>query len=173
MRGPRKRLDLLLMAELIRNCRRSDRDLSKAIGTSQPTVTRRRTRLEKEGLIDSYTAIPSFANLGFEIMVFSFYAWRPEASAQLPKNREIIIKKLHAFLDKHKNIIFTSNGQGFGMERMMISVHKSYSDYVKLMRAVREEWGGYLSKTESFLVSLQGDVVGRKLSFDHFADYLH
>ena len=43
---------------------------------------------------------------------------------------------------------------------------------MKLIRAVNIEWGDYLSKTNSFIVSLQEDVVGRKLNFEHFADYL-
>ena len=128
--------------------------------------------MEKDRLIDSYTAIPNFAKLGFEIMAFSFYSWRLEATQKLTQNREAVTRKFHTFLEDHKNIIFTSNGRGFGMERMMFSVHKSYADYVKLMRAVNIEWGDYLSGINSFIVSLQEDVVGRKLSFEHFADYL-
>lgn len=171
MRSPKK-VDLQLMSELLKNCRRSDRELAKAIGSSQPTITRRRAKLEKERLVDSYTAIPNFAKLGFEIMAFSFYSWRLEATQQLIQDREAFMRKFNTFLKDHKNIIFTSNGRGFGMERMMISVHRSYTDYMKLIRAVNIEWGDYLSKTNSFIVSLQEDVVGRKLNFEHFADYL-
>jgi DNA-binding Lrp family transcriptional regulator len=167
-----KKVDLQLMSELLKNCRRSDRDLAKVIGSSQPTITRRRTKLEKERLIDSYTAIPNFAKLGFEMLVFSFYSWRLDATQQLIQNKEAVMRKFHTFLRDHKNIIFTSNGRGFGMERMMISVHESYDDYVKLMNAVSTEWGDYVSETSSFIVSLHEDVVGRKLSFEHFADYL-
>jgi len=167
-----RKVDLQLMSELLKNCRRSDRDLAKAIGTSQPTITRRRTKLEKEMLIDSYTAIPNFTKLGFEIMAFSFYSWRPEATQKLIQNGEAVMRKFHTFLEDHKNIIFTSYGRGFGMERMMISVHKSYSDYAKLMNAVGIEWGDYVAKINSFIVSLQEDVVGRKLNFEHFGDYL-
>ena len=58
------------------------------------------------------------------------------------------------------------------MERMMISVHTSYTDYVRLMKAVSKEWGDCLSQTNSFIVSLQEDAVGTKLNFEHFADHL-
>jgi len=167
-----KKIDLQLMSELLKNCRRSDRDLAKVIGTSQPTIYRSRTKLEKERLIDSYVAIPDFAKLGFEIMAFSFYSWRFEATEKLARNSEIVMRKFYTFLENHKNIIFTSNGRGFGMERMMLSVHKSYDDYVKLMRVVSREWGDYVSKTNSFVVSLQQDIAGSKLNFKHFADYL-
>ena len=171
MRSLRK-VNLQVMSELLKNCRRSDRDLAKAIGTSQPTITRRRAELEKERLIDSYTAIPNFTKLGFEIMAFSFYAWRPETTGQLHKDKEVFIERLHAFLNEHKNIIFASNGHGFEMKTMMMSVHKSYADYVKLMKAVNDEWGNYLLETNSFIVSLQEDTVGKIFGFEHFADYL-
>jgi len=88
------------------------------------------------------------------------------------KDWDVFLERFYAFLAEHKNIIFTSNGRGFEMDTMMMSVHKSYADYVKLMRAVNNEWGNYLLKTNSFVVSLQEDVVGRMMSFRHFADYI-
>jgi DNA-binding Lrp family transcriptional regulator len=48
----------------MKNSRKSDRQLARAIGTSQPTVTRIRSRLEKEGYIKEYTMIPDFGKLG-------------------------------------------------------------------------------------------------------------
>lgn len=168
-----RKIDLQLMSELFKNCRRSDRDLAKVLGSSQPTITRRRAKLEKEKLIDSYTIIPNFTKLGFEIMTFSFYSWRLEATQKLTEKEEkAIMRKFYKFLDDHKNIIFTSNGRGFGMERMMLSVHKSYADHVQLMRDVTTEWGEYLSGIRTFIVSLQEDVVGRTMSFKHLADYI-
>lgn len=168
-----RKIDLQLMSELVKNCRRSDRDLAKAIGSSQPTTTRRRAKLEKERFIDSYTAIPNFVKLGFEIMAFSFYSWRPETTgARARKDEDIFLERFYAFLAAHKNIIFTSNGHGFEMDTMMMSVHKSYADYVKLKKAVNNEYGNYLIKTNSFIVSLQEDVVGKIMSFKHFADYI-
>lgn len=166
-----KNLDRKIIFELVKNARVSDRKLAKALGVSQPTVTRRRTRLEKNGMLE-YTVIPDFKELGFEMLVLSFYSWTPEAAAKLAENRGKIMNRLHSFLLKHKNIIFTANGRGFGMERMMISVHESYSDYLRLMNAVREEWGDYLSKRESFVISLETDVVGRQLSFTSLAESL-
>lgn len=65
-----KNFELRLISELIKNSRRSDRELAKALGISQPTVSRIRVRLEKQGLID-YSAIPDLASLGFEIISVS------------------------------------------------------------------------------------------------------
>jgi len=51
-----------LLREMIRNSRRSDRELAKALGTSQPTVTRNRKLLDP--YIRSYTVVTEFAQLG-------------------------------------------------------------------------------------------------------------
>ena len=166
-----KDIDLKILSWLMKNSKISDRKLAEIIGVSQPTVTRRRARMEKEGLLE-YTAIPNFAKLGFEIVAISFYSWTPEATSKLGENREEILNKLSALLSKHKNIIFTSNGRGFGMERVMISVHESYSDYTRLVDAVNREWGGYLDKRDSFIISTQIDIVGRHLGFKYLAEHL-
>jgi DNA-binding Lrp family transcriptional regulator len=63
-----KVLKLRLIVELMKNSRRSDRELAKAIGCSQPTVSRLIKKLEKEGIVREYTIIPDFRKLGYEIM---------------------------------------------------------------------------------------------------------
>ncbi len=56
----------------MKNSHRSDRELAKAMGISQPTITRIRRKLEKEGYIKEYTIIPDFNKLGYEILAFTF-----------------------------------------------------------------------------------------------------
>src|SRR4030066_1542772 len=63
-----KEIELRVIAELMKNSRRSDRELAKALHTSQPAVSRAIKRLEKEGIIKEYTMIPDFAKLGYKIM---------------------------------------------------------------------------------------------------------
>jgi DNA-binding Lrp family transcriptional regulator len=63
-----KKIEWMLLSELVKNSKQSDRELAKKTGASQPTVTRTRTRLEKEGYIKEYTIIPDFSKLGFELM---------------------------------------------------------------------------------------------------------
>jgi DNA-binding Lrp family transcriptional regulator len=62
-----KEIELKLISELMKNSRRSDRELGKAIGTSQPTVSRMISRLEKEGVVKEYTVIPDFQKLGHSL----------------------------------------------------------------------------------------------------------
>jgi DNA-binding Lrp family transcriptional regulator len=46
-----KDVELKLISELMKNSRKSDRELAKKIGVSQPTVTRTRTKLQKRDIL--------------------------------------------------------------------------------------------------------------------------
>jgi Lrp/AsnC family transcriptional regulator for asnA, asnC and gidA len=75
-----KDIELKLVSELMKNSRRSDRELARTLGISQPTVTRIRTRLEKEGFVKEYTMIPGFSKLGFSIISIVFARFREPIS---------------------------------------------------------------------------------------------
>jgi len=167
-----KDIDFKIISELMKNSKISDRKLSKVVGVSQPTVSRKRAWLEKEELL-VFTAIPDLVKLGFELMAFKFYSWTPEATLERCQNGGKIMKKLSTYLSQHPNIIFASKGQGFGMQKMMISLHENYTNYVKLMNNVHEEWGMYLHESKSFIVSLKEDVTGRQLTFKSLVEYIY
>ncbi len=76
---------LKLLHELIKGARRSDRELAKVLKISQPTITRKRTRLEAEGLIQEYTIIPNVAKMGFEIVAFTFMSFNETTPELLEK----------------------------------------------------------------------------------------
>jgi DNA-binding Lrp family transcriptional regulator len=62
-----KDVELKLISELMKDSRRSDRELASVLNVSQPTVSRTRERLVNEGYVREFTAIPDFQKLGFEI----------------------------------------------------------------------------------------------------------
>ena len=159
-----KDIELRLISELVKNSRRSDRELAKAIGISQPTVSRIRMRLEKQGLID-YSAVPNLAKLGFEIIAVSL------GKRDYKKQPEINTQKARDFVKRYPNIIFTASGSGLGNDRILISIHRDYSDYSKFVQEAKAEWTGW-AKLDSFLISLAGKDVVQPLSLKHFADYL-
>jgi len=167
-----KDIDYRILSELVRNSRTTDRALAKKIKVSQPTVTRRRAGLEKRGMLE-YTSIPNFKQLGFEIMAFSFSRWTPEAMGKLVDKDEFS-QQVGKFLARHPNVIFgTTGGEGLGgMNSAAISVHKNFADYVKWAKEIKDHWGEYVSKFDSFIFSLYSSNVVRHVTFKNFADCL-
>ena len=159
-----KDIELKLISELVKNSRRSDRDLAKAVGVSQPTVSRIRVRLEKEGLIE-YSAVPNLAKLGFEILAVIL------CKRDYVKHPEYAIQEAKDWAKKNPNMIFASIGNGLGYDRIAISIHKNYAEYSKFMQESKVCWGDFMS-FDSFLISLKSKDVVQPLSLRHFADYL-
>ncbi len=152
-----------IICELIKNSRGSDREIAKVIGVSQPTVTRTRNRLEKEGLI-TYVGIPNLAKMGYEIMAFMFANWKHQ------KYQDTRVLKAKDFISKHPNILFVSTGKGSNSDRVGITVHKNYSDYAKYMTEVKMEWAELMEITDTFIIALNGDNILRNLTFRELAD---
>ena len=152
-----------LLCELISNCRRSDRELARLIGVSQPTVTRIRTRLEQKGVI-RYDGTPNLAKVGYEIIAITFGNWRRE---EYPDTR---VSKAKDFLAKHPNIIFVSTGSGIGSDRVAISVHKDYAGYSEFMKEIKTDWGELMEITGSFIIGLKSDNILRPISMRYLAE---
>jgi DNA-binding Lrp family transcriptional regulator len=119
-----KDVDLRILSELMKNSKISDRQLAKKIGVSQPTVTRRRARLERE-LIDGYTAIPKWEKLGYEILAITLVKTPLRVgSEKMMKNS---VEKSMKWLEKQPNVIFGGECRGLGMTGIMFSIHKNYA----------------------------------------------
>jgi len=146
-----------LLNELIRNSKRSDRDLAKILKVSQPTVTRMRKKLEKMGYIMDYTVIPNMTKLGFEIVAFSFlnvyrYNEKGEPDYELSE-------KAHKWVAHNSKIIFAAGGDGLqGKNCMMVSVHRDFTDFTSFINMFRSMWGNNIRAMDSFLVTLKGKM---------------
>ena len=123
---PLRDMDRKILSELLKNSRLSDRQIAKLVDTSQPTVTRRRTMLEKE-VIEGYTTIPKWDKLGYEIIAITFLKSRVRFSSQTTKRKAT--EKGGRWVMKQPNIIMVSEGNGMGKNGVIISVHLDYSDY--------------------------------------------
>lgn len=157
-----KSLDYRLLSELIRNSRRSDRELAKALHVSQPTVTRRRALVEKE-LIDGYTAIPRWEKLGYELFAITFVKIRAVIASK-EKYGETRKKGLE-WMTKQPCIIMSGGCRGMGVDSFMISIHKSYKDYDEFLRNHKLELGEFVEDVQSILVNLGGKEVLKPLGF--------
>jgi len=161
-----KNVELRLIYELTKNSRRSDRELSKEISVSQPTVSRMIKKFEKEGIIHEYTAIPDFAKLGIEIIAIVTYKVK-----QLQSDQDRRMERAREFAAKHPNLIFASSGIGSHSDRVGISVHKSYSDYAEFMKDVKEYLEPY-DIVETFLIDIKGERVPKSFSLKSLIDYV-
>ena len=162
-------LDLKLIAELMRNSRQSDRELAKKLGVSQPTVTRTRTRLEREGYIKEYTMIPDFRKLGFEIMALNLIKLKKE-----PSDEEL--KKLAEYGHEYEKrnpyaLALAVAGMGAGYDRVTISFHENYSSLMEFISESKQTPWSEFYKYNTFIISLADDHY-RSLTFSTIAGHL-
>jgi DNA-binding Lrp family transcriptional regulator len=150
-----------LLCELIKNSRRSDRDLAKILGFSQPSVSRLRKILEKDAILQ-YTAIPNFSYLGFDLIVFTLY--------RMKESLQPLREKAESWLKKQPNVVFSSEGQGMEADRVMISVHRDYADFSEFHQKFRRELGPHFESFKTFLVSLRGNEILRLFTFNDLAE---
>jgi DNA-binding Lrp family transcriptional regulator len=155
---------LKLLKALLANSRRSDRELAKAIKASQPTVTRNRKILGK--YIRSYTIVPEFSKIGYEILAFTF------AKAKTYDKKTVDAKMPGAieFFRKSPNVLFVSDGEGLGKDCAIISLHKDYSRYQNFMRSYIFYFTDTMSDFQSFIVSLKTGLVMKPFDLSYLAD---
>ena len=144
----RKALLQQLLRELLKNSKRSDRELAKILKVSQPTITRARHNLEKNGMIQDYTIIPDFKKMGFEILALTFVKMHPEILT--PQ----VTEEAKKYSAKWPNTIFASTGEGLGMTGVIMSFHPDYTDYHRKLNLLRVDWKDFTEDVQSFVVSL-------------------
>ena len=144
-----KMMDLLY--ELMKNSKRSDRELAKVVKVSQPTITRMRKNLEKMEYIREYTIVPAVEKLGFEITALTFLS-----TSTRPRD----VKEMQKWISESQKIIFSSLGEGLnGKTLLLVSVHKNFTDFSEFTREVRGILGLKGASLESFLVSVKTDMI--------------
>ncbi len=159
----RKELAQKLLRELLKNSKRSDRELAKILKVSQPTITRTRHKLEQNGLIQDYTIIPNFGKMGFEILALTFVKMR--SGVLIPETME----KAKKYAEKFPNAMFSSLGEGLGMNGVVISFHKDYTDYHRHLNMLRVDWKDFLVDIQSFIVGL-GEEEFKSFSLTYLKD---
>lgn len=152
-----KKRMLKLLFELIKNSKRSDREIAKIIGVSQPTITRMRQKLEKK-VIAEYTVTPNWQQLGFEIMAFTFVTLsrRPE-----------LVEKVRQWATKNPNVVSARWGEGMGMDVALITFHKNFSDFSEFITNLKMDMAGAVSDAESFLMTTTGETTIKPFSFKY------
>lgn len=166
-----KEVELRLVSELMKSSRRSDRELARVMNVSQPTVTRVRQRLEKQGLIKEYTMIPDFTKLGCSLLVLNLVKLKQSLTAeQTEKARDEARRSLQ---ENHDEIIMLERGIGSGKyDGVFLSIHKDYSSYLAMLSWLRNFDFLEVSSIESFVVNLDDKIHYRSLTLSTVANYI-
>lgn len=163
-----KEIDYKILSELMANAKVSDRQLARKLGVSQPTVSRRRVKLERE-LINGYTVFPKWGELGYTILAVTLVKIK---TAIATKDRYMAVReRAREWLKNHPNVILASGCRGSGVDSIMISLHRNYGDYDTFMRNQRLELGDLLENVQSSIVNLAGDEVIRPLHLKYLAEH--
>ena len=164
-----KDTELKLISELMKNSQRSDRELAKVIGVSQPTVTRIKAKLKREGYLLEYTLIPNFEKLGYEIFALTFASIKQIFS---PEQAEKARKAAVELAERAPlNVVLIERGTGLGYGVVIGSFHENYTSYTKLISDLRQS--PYLEMNYgSFIIDLKNPIRYRPLTLAKISDHL-
>ncbi len=163
-------LELRLISELMKDSHVSDRKLAKRLGTSQPTVSRLRSRLEKEGYIKEYTIIPDFNKLGYKIMALTFVRLKSTLpNAGVEEARKVAAESLKT---GPYEIIMLERGIGCASHGVVVSYHRDYASYKRLRKWLENFAFLDVDRIDSFLIDLNDKVRYRPLTFKAIAQHL-
>jgi DNA-binding Lrp family transcriptional regulator len=162
-------IELTLISELIKNSHRSDRELAKALQVSQPTITRIRRKLEKEGIIKEYTIIADFAKVGYHLVALTFCKFQRQLTPELLARAKMVAQER---LGEIGEAIMLERGIGLNSNGVVVSFHKDYSSYLELKKWLRQvSFIGPYDLT-SFIINLDDDVHYRYLTFSTLSKHL-
>jgi DNA-binding Lrp family transcriptional regulator len=166
-----KDVELKLVSELMKNSRRSDRELARAVGVSQPTVSRMIRKLEKTGVIREYSIIPDFVKLGYHIMALTFMKLKKEArTEEIRRMKETILTDFEG--GSLLEAVMFERGLGLDCTGVLVSFHEDYSSYIGLKEKTRSYECLDFSGCQSFLISLDDRIHYRPFTFSTLAKHL-
>jgi DNA-binding Lrp family transcriptional regulator len=161
-----KPIDYNLLFELMKDSHRSDRQLAKALGVSQPTVTRRRSMLEKS-YIEGYTIIPKFGQIGFEIAAFTFL--KSKLKQKTGKEKDEALKKMKDWYMNQPNVVLVQDGRGMGWDAICISLHQNFSDFAAFIRAQDSELSEWIIENQTFHADLKPGIAIKPFHLKYLA----
>jgi DNA-binding Lrp family transcriptional regulator len=165
-----KNTELRLVSELMKNSRRSDRELSRVLGISQPTVSRLIKKLEKEGVIREYTMIPDFAKLGYELMVITLGGYRQSVKpGEMLEAQNVARREAE---DPSLALLMLERGLGPSSDAAAIVLYRSYSEYDQVMQSAQRHSFLDTEHPQSFLINLKSEAHYLSLTFSALAGHL-
>ncbi len=161
-----KPIDYKILFELMKDSHRSDRQLAKSLGVSQPTVTRRRAMLE-ENFIEGYTVIPKFGKIGFEIAAMTFL--KSKLKYQTGEEKVQAIQKIKEWYTKQTNVVLVLEGRGMGWDAVCVSLHESFENFASFIRAHDSELSEWVVESQTFHADLKGGIIIKPFHLKYLA----
>ena len=162
-----KKTVIALLHELLKDSSRSDRELGKVIGVSQPTVSKTKKQLLEEGTIEGFTMIPNFPEIGYNLLALTFVKIKNILSS--PGEHQKTTESIKDWLNKQPNVVFADYCRGMEVDAFMISFHESYQDFDKFINKHNQELGNQLKDVKNILVNLAGDETLKDFHFKYLA----
>ncbi len=159
-----KDIEIRIVVELMRNSRRSDREIARVVGVSQPTVGRIIRKLEKRGVIKEYTMIPNFQMLGFAVMGLTRYQLPPEPFPGSATARKALMERYGCLL--------AVEGMSQNANRQIVSLYETYSEYWNAMNFLKTLPSVDTDKIDSLLVDLNDQTGFRHIGMSTIAERL-
>ena len=165
-----KDTEIRIIIELLKNSRRSDRELSKVIGISQPTVSRTIAKLMKQGYIKEFTIIPDFKKIGFEVMGILLSNVKEKVTPELIEESRSKIRREEK--ENPNALLFGYSGMGLSSDRASIVLSKDYSEYAAFIRRAKNHPLVDVERMQGFIVDLSDESHYLPLTLSHVAKYL-
>ena len=161
-----KPIDYKILFELMTDSKRSDRRISKIMGISQPTVTRRRAMIEKN-YTEGYTVIPKFEKIGFEIAAITFL--KSKLKYKTGDEKTNTIQEMREWYMQQGNAILVSEGRGMGWDIVCISLHKDFADFSTFIRTQESELSEWVVESQTFNTDLKNGTYIKPFHFKYLA----
>jgi hypothetical protein len=127
-----------------------------------------RNRKLAESYVRSYTIVPEFKKIGYEILAMTF----AKAKTFDRKEVETKLEVQRKWVMQHPNIFFASDGEGLGKDAVILSLHKDYSKYADFMREFTVNFAEFISDVQSFIVSLKTGMIIKPFDLRYLAEDL-
>jgi len=80
-----------------------------------------------------------------------------------------VLEKMKEYAAKFPNAILSSTGEGLGMNGVVISFHKNFTDYHRNLNQMRFDLKDFLEDVQSFIISLE-EGESKKFSLTYLGD---
>ncbi len=158
-----------VLSELIKNPKRSDREISMALGLSQPTITRIKSNLERDGYIKEYVGLPDFPKIGYGVMAITFMKLDRKSSML----QDFEFKKAHyAAIQRipQSIVFFARRGIGLGFDLVLVSFHPDFKAFDNFQLCVKDQLCAHIVDFNSFLINLEDKTYDIPFAFSTIAD---